>query len=104
MPSSLVKSIEKLINTKVAAYNKLVSEKFDIDVKELEKLWNEASGTKEKKVPPASVAGTFAFCGLSVARPGLGSGGIGGSGGMIAAAAAAAAGDCRWLGESEVAP
>ena len=47
MPSSLVKSIEKLINTKVAAYNKLVSEKFDIDVKELEKLWNEASGTKE---------------------------------------------------------
>ena len=50
MPSSLVKSIEKLINTKVAAYNKLVSEKFDIDVKELEKLWNEASGTKEKKV------------------------------------------------------
>ena len=61
-------------------------------------------GTKEKNVPPASVVGAFAFCGLSVARPGLGSGGIGGSGGMIAAAAAAAAGGCRWLGESEVAP
>ena len=50
MPSSLVKSIEKIINTKVTAYNKLVSEKFNIDVKELEKLWNETSGIKEKKV------------------------------------------------------
>jgi hypothetical protein len=50
MPTSLSKDIEKQVNKRMKIFFERVSEKCKVEVKELECVWNEVCGVKEKKV------------------------------------------------------
>jgi hypothetical protein len=50
MPTSLSKDLEKQVNKRMKTFFERVNEKCKVDVKELESVWKEVCGVKEKKV------------------------------------------------------